>query len=505
MIKRAGQYLIRHPKHTLILFLLFALLFSGSIIMLSIYRTTVLSINELAKRLGTAFSLERSFNYDTNPELYEVRETPGGYAMHFYTGKDVFNDDVVDAVMLIDGVREYNVYFDECLYLPNVELLPALFNTYYLIPENRTLYSEDAYEADRKTVNAFGCNNSELDPLFQRGSVKLVEGRHIRRDDEAVALISTWLAEHNDLKIGDYIHVEDLQLFCDNSGTLDDVLWEEDLKIVGLFSVISSQEIPERSVECNLAENFVFFDAKSAQQWNISTFAYVNGFNVEDLDEKKVPYYRVDFFVDDPAKLNQIMKEINTSELFESDFYKTTIANPSFKASVAPLKRLQGIGLVFIIVSLLVMTTAFVLIMRNQLFERQMEIAIQNAFGVEKHLILGQILMELLVILVISAVLAIPFAIKTANWIGNSLYQNTGSETIIETEDGPVRSIAVERGPNDCFLDTPSYALERIEVKTDVLSIVIPIIGGGALILGSAVIMVSLMFRKEPRILMFKE
>lgn len=74
-------------------------------------------------------------------------------------------------------------------------------------PEGVTEESEEERYAE---ANVMGTYESESAPLFTKQGGYLVEGRHIHREDDRtpVAMVSRELAEKNNLKIGDKLHVE---------------------------------------------------------------------------------------------------------------------------------------------------------------------------------------------------------------------------------------------------------------------------------------------------------
>lgn len=60
----------------------------------------------------------------------------------------------------------------------------------------------------KNAVEIQGIYYSEIDNMFVNGLIKLVEGRHITKEDENKVLIHKRLAELNSLKLGDTISIE---------------------------------------------------------------------------------------------------------------------------------------------------------------------------------------------------------------------------------------------------------------------------------------------------------
>lgn len=75
--------------------------------------------------------------------------------------------------------------------------------------------------------------------MFVNGLIKLVEGRHITKEDENKVLIHKRLAELNSLKLGDTISIEKSKISDENAGGSDKKV---DLVVVGIFDSEIKQE-----------------------------------------------------------------------------------------------------------------------------------------------------------------------------------------------------------------------------------------------------------------------
>ena len=91
----------------------------------------------------------------------------------------------------------------------------------------------------KNAVEIQGIYYSEIDNMFVNGLIKLVEGRHITKEDENKVLIHKRLAELNSLKLGDTISIEKSKISDENAGGSDKKV---DLVVVGIFDSEIKQE-----------------------------------------------------------------------------------------------------------------------------------------------------------------------------------------------------------------------------------------------------------------------
>ena len=456
MLRRVFLYCLRGWKKSVTLLVMCTVLFSVLLALFPIRRAASSAADALSLSLGTAFSMSMADNTKTSPELYEKKPQEGGGFSYVYIGAERLDDSVIDAVMAIDGVDAYNVDNFWWFYLPDLTLRPGIYAK--TIPgEGSTSVEYDL--AGRQTSTVFFCMDSSRQEYFLRGALKLIEGRHITPDDRQKAVISTYLAETNDLEIGDMIHTESLKLQYDGRGTREDLFGSYELEIIGLFDVISDQFTEPLSVEVWLAENHIFSD------YNTCRLAFDDIARSIGTESEANFYSNVTFFIDDPAKLSDIMQQVKSSTSFTPGLYNIRVANPAYAQSIAPLTRLRSLCTAFLIVLAVGLCVLLHFLLKSRLLARRREVAVLLACGVSKARVAMQLFLELFLILAIAFCIACPIGNALAMRFGNDMYEMTLNETTVETEDGTEQKVLpITKGQWDSFINTPSFAPDAIEV-----------------------------------------
>ena len=105
------------------------------------------------------------------------------------------------------------------------------------------------------------CKNGAVHKNFRSGALTVTEGRNIEEGDHFKAVICDWLAEENDLSVGDTITVETKEgVFQESKEPLK--TWGEpvDLEIVGIFHANFSQKPSDFTPEDGYIENVIYAD-----------------------------------------------------------------------------------------------------------------------------------------------------------------------------------------------------------------------------------------------------
>lgn len=187
-----------------------------------------------------------------------------------------------------------------------------------------------------------GNTESAWNHNFTNGILTLAEGRHITQKDENVAIINRELAEENGLNLGDELS------FSEPSITV---------KIIGIYESDPSMEFDTDTIFADL-------------EW-------VGG-SIE----------RVDFFVNDPAKLETVMGEI------QGDNHTLQANTAEYDAIATQLATIGRLTTLLIIAAIVVSATVLLLILTMRVRGRTHEIGILIAVGIGKSQILAQFIME---------------------------------------------------------------------------------------------------------------
>lgn len=109
-------------------------------------------------------------------------------------------------------------------------------------------------EKFKDVINLAGINNTELDGTFTSKVFKLIEGRHIVKDDKGKVLIHKGLAELNNLKVGDKINIKKSELDLKGKESGRDKIT---LEIIGIFD---GENNPGVASGLDLLENYLICD-----------------------------------------------------------------------------------------------------------------------------------------------------------------------------------------------------------------------------------------------------
>ena len=234
-----------------------------------------------------------------------------------------------------------------------------------------------------------GNTESAWNQGFTSGILTLAEGRHINQNDENAALISRELAEENSLQLGDRLS------FAEPPTTV---------KIIGIYESDPSMEFDTDTIFTDLG---------------------TVGNSIE----------RVDFFVNDPAKLETVMGEIQGD-------------NHTLQANTAEYDAIAT-QLAAIVVS----ATVLLLILTMRVRGRTHEIGILIAVGIGKSQILAQFIMETMLLFAAAMLVSCPVSYAATTQFQVYLQKMIGATAVAI----PVRNIVLQ------------YAVEMVAIVVAIL------------------------------------
>ncbi|MGL6200409.1 MAG: ABC transporter permease [Lachnospiraceae bacterium] len=266
---------------------------------------------------------------------------------------------------------------------------------------------------------------SEKDELFVNEGFELLEGRHITKGDENVALIHEEFAERNRLSIGDTFA---LDLNGDMVETPDYVSTPVEVKIIGIFTHTTEQETA-LNVSYTLYENTVFTDPASFTQ------LFDNG--------KDTYYSNAEIVVNDPAMLDAIVAEMETLDGVDWDACNVTYHDTDYQNAKEPLEALGNLVSISIVIIIIVSVALLVLILALWVRNRLHETGVFLSMGVSKANVLLQHITEIILVAVLAFALSFPISSVIAQKVGDTLLEQTtpsvtetvGNESADETDN----------------------------------------------------------------------
>lgn len=391
--KRAFLYLTRKRSKSILLFIILLVLTTLVMSAVAIGNATEVAAAELRRTLGGYFKLENNVEYSGKQQA--------------------ITDLLIDRIANIDGIKVSNRMNLEYLLAPGFTLEPGRF----------------AIEGDEKAylTRFLGNSDSSLHEYFLLRSFELVEGRHIKPDDENKVLISKKVAELNGLSVGDTISAE---LYFDDGRinknmTGNSYQWN----IVGIFDInTASSGSNEMAAECDMVNNFVFADISSMMR-----------VQTDQNTENAGKYREVSFFVDDPAQLNTILDIAYQMEDIDWESFKLNINDKAYQRAISPLERLGNYIKLFLFIMIGISVVLLSLLLIMWMRDRVHEIGILLSVGIKKSSMIGQHLLEVLILLLFSLAVAFPLSSIISDFAGSAFLENLPQEEVATDKENDYR------------------------------------------------------------------
>ena len=243
-------------------------------------------------------------------------------------------------------------------------------------------------------------SNVEKDPLFRSELFKLIEGKNIARGEAGKVLVHEALAKKNQWKIGDKVSLK--------------VLGEEkelELFIQGIFT--GKKQEKYTGMSSDFSENMMFID--------YATMAQIFG--------KKKLVTSLKILVSDSEKLAALKAEMNKKSV-QSEDYEISKEENQFSGMVESLDMVKQMISVMIMAvigaGIIVLSLVLILWVR----ERMYEIGILLAIGRSKIKIVGQFILELVLVSLPAMILAAILGRVFVGWILNAVLQKESLDNL---------------------------------------------------------------------------
>lgn len=439
--KRAWLYITRKKVKSIIMFFILLGIATATLGALSIKKATLANKQQINKNFENGFQID-SENKDNDITSNEINQILG-----------------------INGVSKYNaksIVKADAKSLKQVEPL-----------ESQVQLTSDSM---KNAVELEGIYSSELDNMFVNGLIKLVEGRHISKEDESKVLIHKRLAELNGLKLGDTISVGKSKIDDENSGESDKKV---ELTIIGIFD---SEIKQEANMSSELVDNLLI------GSMNIVKELY-------DYTDETIGYRQVNFYVNDVEELDSIIDKARALKLDWSTFKisgggkKLDSVNDSVNSldSVVSLILMGAIAIGFIILSL---------ILAFWIQERIHETGILLSVGIEKRKIIYQYIIELLMI----AVVAFGISYFSGGVVGKTI----GTNLVREISEQSTNSGVSNFESQDMETRLMEEKIKNIDVSVSFREVIYVWVMGSATIVVSVIVASTPIIRLKPKEILSK-
>ena len=361
-IKRAYLYTTRKKVRTILLFSIILIMATLLIVCFSINSSSDMANSNVRKALKCSFTVNAK------------------------TLENGLDENIVNQILNIDGITDsYN-------------LRSYTVAEYSDVSNNKLKTRDDVglkvYENAGRVV---GDRYSEKDNYFTEESFKLINGEHITPDKKQVALVHEDFANNNNLKIGDYIVLNNIE--GNESGV--------EVQIIGVFTSTRKSDTEEYMDTTNLFENIIFTDLNT-----ISKLIY-------ETDGENSQYG--DFEVEDPEELDNLITEMKKIENVNWESCVITKNDSNFKNTKEALEEIQQIVSTAIIIIFIISIILIVLILNLWTKHRINEIAILLSIGISKKDIIWQQIIEILMVSVPAFILSFLTSSIATKIVGSKL------------------------------------------------------------------------------------
>ena len=425
-----------------------------SLVGLSIKTAAEKASKETFKDITNSFAMQ--INRRTNPG------TPRGAGN--LKGEDITQ------IAKIDGVKEHVKRMGVVADLVDHEIIAAKGEV------------KDAERARKfgRTLMVTGVNDSTKEDKFVAETFKLVGGRHLGKSDVATVLMHEDLAKKNNLKVGDKLKIKSNIYDADNEKQADETV---EVTIVGLFAgknktgVSSAQELYENNLIADL-----------------DTAAKLYGYTKENAI-----YQDATFFVDGNKNLDQVMSAAQKLAI-DWKSYQLIKGSSNFPSLQKSIAGVYGVASKLLIGGLIFSGAILTLVLFLWLNARRKEIGILLSIGKNKWQIVGQFMLELIMIGVVGFGVSYYFASQTGSSIASGIVKNVTTGITKELN----KEAATSKLAGGAEIDGFNKTITDLEIKIEPADLIFVVVSGSIVILASLIISSSSLMRKQPKELLFE-
>ena len=360
-VKRAYLYTTRKKVRTILLFSIILIMATLLIVCFSINSSSSMADANVRKALKCGFTVNAK------------------------TLENGLDESIVNQILNIDGITEsYNLRS-------------------YTVAEYRDTSSNKLKTRDDIGLKVYenagrivGDRYSEKDSYFTDEGFKLTNGEHITPDKKQVVLVHEDFANSNNLSIGDYIVLKNIE---GNS-------IEVKVQIIGIFTSTRKSDSEEYMDTTNLFENIIFTDLNTS-----SKLIYETDSNSQYGD----------FEVEDPEELDNLISEMKKIENVNWESCVITKNDSNFKNTKEALEGIQKIVSTAIITIFIISIILIVLILNLWTKHRINEIGILLSVGISKKDIILQQIIEILMVSVPAFVFSLVTSSIATKIVGSKL------------------------------------------------------------------------------------
>lgn len=366
----------------------------------------------ISTALLSSYSI-KSTTRDMAQKIYETSNA--GFSV---TSKDkqspfLLND--VKDIQKTSGIKNHNYRYDALGSLVDKKVVKVEQKVQINNPDKRL----------SNLVSLKGSTNTSLENDFTSGIFRIEKGRGLTDKDSGKTIIHEELAKANGLKVGDKLKIKGISINGGNSSgngpSQGNVVSGKDveLEIVGIFS--GRKRETNRGLTSDATENTVFTDYKSSQ-------------NAMGYSENDYKITTSTFLVSNPKDIDKVIENVKKTSV---DFSKLSLTKNS-KAFDSISTSLKSFGNIIDVMTLGIIIGSIVILSLVLIFwlrERIYEIGILLSIGISKLKIIGQFILEVIMISVGSYIVSILLGKLTSVFIFKGIVSSAsevGTENVFK-------------------------------------------------------------------------
>ena len=246
------------------------------------------------------------------------------------------------------------------------------------------------------------------------------------------------------MKVGDYLTAHSYN--TEDTGYTGP---EIKVQIIGLFTPHAVERFDETITTYDKIQNRVFVDLQTSKEFDGGEINY--GFSALHV------------IIDDPQDMEQAVAAVKALPGVDWKAFTIEVDNETYEKAAAPLSTLNELVVTLLVVIIVVSAIILALILTLWTKTRIHEIGVFLSVGIRKSAIIGQYLIEVLLIAVLAFGLSYFTSNAVAGQIGNRLLaQSTQADVVVDNDDSNVPS-SVEVGA-DNLLQKPLPTENGIQV-----------------------------------------
>jgi putative ABC transport system permease protein len=390
--------------------------------------------------------------------------------------------DIEDAESLIESeyVEGYNFY-------STTSAMAVDFMAIGAEEEEESTTEEEQAQGSTMPGRMGGGMNADLDvqgvlysdaaTSFMDGQSQIVEGEHLTADDagKMVAMVEENLASENGWSIGDDISITSVE--TEESITLE---------IKGIYS--TSAEIPpqaERILSMN-PYNSIYVPIEVANQ----------------LKGEEGGINQAIYYMNDPLNIEAFMEEAKDKGTIDFDTFFLNANDQLYQQMMGPIENVSSFSNKIVLLVTIAGSIILGLIVMMTIRERKYEMGVLLAIGEKRKKLVGQFLVEILMV----AVLAMGLSLMTGNYladaVGNQLLEQelTASEESNEPQSFTNRrGMMGAMGPGGMIQNQDVQTIEELSIGVTAENIIMMVGIGLLVMLVSTLVPALSVLRMNPK------